>query len=58
MEWPVAAEIRTKSALPLFWNLPSASQAGDEDVIQEEASDENDRRGGTKLILPPMHAIR
>eukprot|EP01054_Gregarina_sp_Poly1_P006046 Gregarina_sp_Poly_1__6045@NODE_318_length_9563_cov_157_467039_g272_i0_p2_GENE_NODE_318_length_9563_cov_157_467039_g272_i0NODE_318_length_9563_cov_157_467039_g272_i0_p2_ORF_typecomplete_len975_score192_76TH1/PF04858_13/9_9e19TH1/PF04858_13/1_1e06_NODE_318_length_9563_cov_157_467039_g272_i01243048 len=58
VEWPVTAEIRTKSSLPVVWTFPSASQAGDADCVLEEEEEENDRRGTSKLILPPMNAIR
>eukprot|EP01053_Blabericola_migrator_P005598 Blabericola_migrator_1__5597@NODE_284_length_10386_cov_93_763155_g234_i0_p2_GENE_NODE_284_length_10386_cov_93_763155_g234_i0NODE_284_length_10386_cov_93_763155_g234_i0_p2_ORF_typecomplete_len1001_score251_50TH1/PF04858_13/1_7e18TH1/PF04858_13/1e06_NODE_284_length_10386_cov_93_763155_g234_i069009902 len=58
VDWPVTAEIRIKSTLPVVWTYPSASQAGDLDCIIEEEEEENDRRGFSKLILPPMNAIR
>ncbi|EZG43437.1 hypothetical protein GNI_172030 [Gregarina niphandrodes] len=58
VKWAVEAEVRHKQPLTVFWGLPSASQAGDEELIEEDLQDEKDRRGQTKLNLPPMESIR
>lgn len=58
IDWPVSAELKSKTRLPVVWKMPSASQVGDEDIILEEAQEESDRRGTSKLVLPPMEALR